>query len=75
MIKAGQIYRTPITHYLMCVTYVEEDKTSYPFNVVHTVYTDGEFCQFFENDIEGMELMAEYPTWQEAVNSKEFKND
>lgn len=25
--------------------------------------------------LDGLELIAEYPTWQEAVNSKEFNND
>lgn len=24
---------------------------------------------------DGLELIAEYPTWQEAVNSKEFKGE
>ena len=29
----------------------------------------------WNSDIGKMELIAEYPTWQEAVNSKEFNNE
>jgi hypothetical protein len=28
----------------------------------------------WKSDIRKMKLIAEYPTWQEAVNSKEFNN-
>lgn len=71
-IKVGQIYRTPITNYKMVVTYVENDKVSEPFNTIIGVYKDGYGVQMFQQDMEGMQLIAEYPTWQEAVNSKEF---
>ena len=73
-IKVGQIYRTPITNYIMVVTYVENDKVSEPFNTVIGVYKDGYGVQMFQKEIEGMQLIAEYPTWQDAVNSKEIKN-
>lgn len=43
---------------------------------VHTIYQSGVVdYTSMESWIEGdCELIAEYPTWQEAVNSKEFKN-
>ena len=73
MIKAGQIYRTPIEHYIVVITYLEDDKISEPFNTVIGIYKDGYGFQRFQNDVDGWELIAEYPTWLEAVNSKEFK--
>lgn len=40
------------------------------------IYQDGSaVAQDYDMDIElGRKLIAEYPTWQEAVNSKEFNN-
>lgn len=49
------------------VTWIRADKTS--FNLIRD---DGFFFIGKELDSD-FELIAEYPTWQEAVNSKEFK--
>lgn len=38
------------------------------------IFNNGYVSSFLSlNNIEKDELIAEYPTWQEAVNSKEFK--
>ena len=42
------------------------------FIVYDDGYTESIEAKFLENN---STLIAEYPTWQEAVNSKEFKND
>lgn len=34
---------------------------------------NGKTGSIHKSVIEGLNLIAEYPTWQEAVNSKEFK--
>ena len=68
-IKEGQIYRqknseifviTNINGNIMCCLYNDG-----------YVYTD----DLYHHLVPSMfwELLAEYPTWQEAVNSKEFK--
>ena len=67
MIKVGQIYECIILGGKVVVTWMREDKTS--FNLIRD---DGFF--FIAKEISSdFKLIAEYPTWQEAVNSKEFK--
>lgn len=68
MNKVGQIWRTS-NNYKIAVTSEEADFEG----EVCIIYSDG--CVFQtseENDFYFHELIAEYPTWQEAVNSKEF---
>lgn len=67
MIKVGQIYNN---HYLggkVVVTWIRADGTEF-----YSVRKDGFFFVskglYVDDDV----LIAEYPTWQEAVNSKEF---
>lgn len=74
MIKAGQIYKANfITKRIIALT--GED-----FNGnVHFIMPDGCVGFFHKTaivqDIQDkfLKKIAEYPTWQEAVNSKEFK--
>ena len=73
MIKVGQIYKSSLTDTIRVVI-------SIGYNTVSTIDTYSEFERwiysgFIENCNGIWELIAEYPTWQEAVNSNEFKND
>ena len=79
MIKVGQI-RKPKKEYWkttydselkIVISKIEED------DYCDIIYEDGGVCNsapivFVEDKTE---LVAEYPTWQEAVNSKEFKGE
>ena len=72
-IKVGQIYKSSLTDTIRVVT-------SVGYNTVSTIDTYGEFERWiyscFTENCNGIwELISEYPTWQEAVNSKEFKNE
>lgn len=69
MIKVGQIYLSK-KNIPMAVTSVSFKKV-YVYRGVHGVY--GYARVNFERY--NFKLIAEYPTWQEAVNSKEFKNE
>lgn len=64
--KAGQIYKEGSDLYV--VTFNDGDD-------ICVIYKDGyaydELLEYFSLG----ELIAEYPTWQEAVNSKEFKGE
>lgn len=68
MIEAGQIYK-PINNEdaRFVVTLVEE------FGC-YIIWDDGS-ASFHNINEEKIELIAEYPTWQEAVNSKEFRDE
>ena len=71
MIKVGQIYKTN-TNYRFTVTYIGKGGSPY-----HLLFNDGEvWHNVSEYAISDMTtLIAEYPTWQEAVNSNEFKGE
>jgi len=71
-IKVGQVYKFSLTDTIRVVT-------SIGYNTVSTIDTYGEFERWIYSSLieicNGIwELVAEYPTWQEAVNSKEFNN-
>lgn len=70
MIKVGQIYLSKKKNIPMVVTSVSFKKV-YVYRGVHGVY--GYARVNFERY--NFKLIAEYPTWQEAVNSEYFKND
>ncbi len=74
MIKAGQIYRTKFLKYIMAVTYIEPwiDGQENPIDDIYLISPKGEHDILNRSVMEEAELIAEYPTWQEAVNSKEF---
>lgn len=67
MIKVGQIYNSAILGGKLVVTWIRADGTD--FNMVRD---DGFFFVAKELD-SSFKLVAEYPTWQEAANSKEFR--
>jgi len=62
--KAGQIYKKGSDMYV--VTFNDG------FDIC-VIYKDGFASDEILEDFNLGELIAEYPTWQEAVNSKEFK--
>jgi hypothetical protein len=40
----------------------------------YIVYANGNVSQKYTSDVVKCTLLAEYPTWKEAVNSKEFSD-
>ena len=68
-IKVGQIYEVTYLGGKVVVTWIRADKTNF-----YVVRNDGYFFQSIDID-KYWKLIAEYPTWQEAVNSKEFNNE
>ena len=76
MIKVGQIFMTGdgITKYT--ITDVLPRRNSTDETICQAICNDGFlFENLKEEDILGDYLIAEYPTWQEAVNSKEFRDE
>ena len=69
MIKVGQIYKTPSgSRYI--ITYMGM------YNI-YLLYNSGYSMDYSLSSMKKNhddKLIAEYPTWQEAVNSKEFNN-
>ena len=71
MIKVGQIYTKD--KQILCVTSILGSVSGLLCNTIDVkgfVYKD--FYKDFEKD---KKFITEYPTWQEAVNSKEFKGN
>lgn len=67
MFKEGQIRKDEMGHIYCISRYYGEYNND-------VIYIDGIVSPFISrNSLERSELIAEYPTWQEAVNSKEFK--
>lgn len=69
MIKVGQIYEDE-DGWRMCVTlYSPVD--------IYVVFHQGSVSSWHNKEafLLNKTLIAEYPTWQEAVNSKEFKGE
>jgi hypothetical protein len=62
--KAGQIYKSRSDIYV--VTFNDG------FDIC-VIYKDGYASDELLEDFNLGDLVAEYPTWEEAVNSKEFK--
>ena len=71
MIKVGQVYQSikQKDKRFVVTSYNEYDWKSY------VISSEGVGSCRWKSDIGKMELIAEYPTWQEAVNSKEFKGE
>lgn len=70
IIKVGQIYIKD--KQILCVTSILGSVSGLLCNTIDAkgfIYKD--FCKDFEKD---KRLIAEYSTWQEAVNSKEFND-
>lgn len=73
MIKVGQIYKEiKVPDWRKHDSYIYTI-TNINFNIVAVIYKDGKTDYVRIDWInEDCELIAEYPSWQEAVNSKEF---
>lgn len=67
MIKVGQIYYSDIWKRNMVVCWRSDDCVRTDF-----ICNDGFVVSERHLCFDEMELIAEYPTWQEAVNSKAF---
>ena len=67
MLKVGQIYKSTLTFAIRAVTFIDDSEVS-------IIHPDGfvDRWNFDEIEISTWELIAEYPTWQEAITSKEF---
>lgn len=68
MLKVGQIYFNKRIEVKLVITFVSEDLCDW---VTEEGKTCTDKCDWI---LLTGELIAEYPTWQEAVNSKEFNN-
>ena len=68
-IKVGQIYKSNLTFAIRAITFIDDDCEE-----VSIVHPNGYVDKWSFDDIaeSSWELVAEYKTWQEAVNSKEF---
>lgn len=73
-VKVGQIYALPWTKTPIAVTDIQYTPKE-SFDWIYLVSSNGVQSRFWRKTIETLELLAEYPTWQEAVNSKEFKGE
>lgn len=73
MIKVGQIYK--MDDGIMVITQINKHIDSLRYDYI---YNDGMTCSYMRKGevlLPDTVLIAEYPTWQEAVNSKEFKGE
>lgn len=72
MIKVGQIYTDNEDVYVVTNVWTNIFENKEYFSSINT---DGDvnFNNLVSYAEENDKLIAEYPTWQEAVNSKEFK--
>lgn len=68
MIKVGQIYKSNLTFAIRVITFIDDSEVS-------LIHPDGYVERWSIDNIANTnwEFIAEYPTWQEAVNSKKFK--
>lgn len=68
MIKVGQIYchKHAKRKIIICITKIKDNGFAY------VIGNNGTATYRFEGDFENYIFLAEYPTWQEAVNSPEF---
>ena len=74
MVKVGQIYalpwsKTPIA--VSCIEYTNETQ----FDWIYVISSTGVSDKFWRKTMENLELIAEYPTLQEAVDSNIFKGE
>lgn len=82
MIKAGQIYKRP-NGVILLITETDPRKEEVVVReqkeiltgMYSYITTKGYTSTIAECVLNGLKFIAEYPTWQEAVNSKEFNAD
>nr|DAN36982.1 MAG TPA: hypothetical protein [Caudoviricetes sp.]DAV98667.1 MAG TPA: hypothetical protein [Caudoviricetes sp.] len=73
MIKPGQIYKNDdVVTSIYVVTNVIYGKDR---NKIYCIYEDGSCGQIPNHFLERSELLKTFSTWQEAVNSPEFKGE
>ena len=72
MVKVGQIYALPWTKNPIVVTDIQYTPEE-PFDWIYVISVNGTQERFWRKTMETLEPIAEYPSWQEAVNSKEFR--
>ena len=73
-IKVGQIYINDYIKYTITNT-IPNIVDGFIEKTYQAIAKDGYcFDVLYEDYIKKSKMIAEYPTWQEAVNSKEFKN-
>lgn len=75
-VKAGQIYKAFLENdvwTLLVITHADEGliDTINTVGVTDTILSD----ELILDSEHRWELIAEYPTWNQAVNSKEFRGD
>lgn len=68
-IKVGQIYKSNLTLAIRTIAFVDDE--------VSIINIDGSVDRWKldEIPISDWKLLAEYPTWREAVNSPEFRGE
>lgn len=66
MIKVGQIFKDEDNFRFVITLYSPVD--------IYIIYNNGSCSHFARKDFNSLDykFIKEYPTWQEAVNSKEF---
>ncbi len=79
-IKEGQIYKRNSGEILLITqSYPRIDSVDNLHSTITDLYSYiskmGKTGSIHKSVIAGLTLLAEYPTWQEAVNSKEFRYD
>ena len=76
MIKPGQIYNIPHTQAIIIVTRIYQKNTDNGYETeACCLYRNGFVCTWNIKLMKNFILKAEYPTWQEAVNSPEFTGE
>lgn len=81
MIKAGQIYEWSALDARFVVCEVNYSEITIDGDVIKTLFSitcktnNGENYMFSGALSKEWNLIAEYPTWKDAVNSKEFKGE
>lgn len=72
MIKEGQIYED-CDGQILAVTSIDNLSRLPEY---HVIFNTGWVCDgFMQKDFDNYcDLIAEYPTWREAIDSKEFKH-
>lgn len=79
-IKEGQIYEWAALDVRLVVYDVQYSETMIDGDIIKSISNiictgnNGENYMFCTDLSKEWNLIAEYPTWQEAVNSKEFKS-
>lgn len=72
MIRPGQIYQLPITKGLAAVVDVED--TGSELDWVKFIFDDGSTERLWKQTVaKELKLVSEHGTWEEAVNSEEFR--